>query len=391
MLATGKHFPGHGDTETNSHLSLSTVTASRARLDSVELVPFRAAIDAGVAAMMTYHGILPALDSSGVPATLSSKVLGGVLRQELYFRGLVVTDAMDMMGVVQQFGANEAAKRAVAAGADILLMPSDVPATIDAVVAGVREGRYDERRLDESVRRILVLKQRFGLDRQRYVALDSVRSRVGTAEHAAVARTVADRAVVLVKDSLQQVPLRRGATRKILAITYARRADLGAGVTFASELRRLLVPPKAAGDSPYAQGTEVDPVRAEFVSADDERPDFTRLLRGADSADVTIVSSYVNIGSTTAVAGAPGAFVDFVHELTARGRKPIIVAMGSPYLLQQVPEVPAYLIAWGPSGASQGAAARALLGAIPITAKLPIRIPPFAPMGAGVIRRPSSD
>jgi beta-N-acetylhexosaminidase len=386
MLATGKHFPGHGDTETNSHLSLSTVTASRARLDSVELVPFKAAIEAGVGAIMTYHGILPALDPSGVPATLSSGVLSGVLRQELGFRGLIVTDAMDMIGVVQQFGAAESAKRAVAAGADVLLMPTDIAGTIEAVVAGVREGRYDERRLDVSVRHILALKERFGLQRNRYVSLDSVRAIVGDTSHVAVARRVAERSLVLVKDSLRQVPIAPARGRPVLSITYARRSDLGAGVTFNAELRRLLAPPRAVGDSPYETRTDIDPVRSEYMSADDPAPDFSRLLRAADSASVTIVGSYVNIGSTTATAGAPGAFLEFVRELTTRGVRPIIVAHGSPYLLQQVPQVPAYLVAWGPNSASQGAAARGLLGAIPIGGKLPIRIPPVAAIGAGETR-----
>jgi beta-N-acetylhexosaminidase len=179
MLATGKHFPGHGDTETNSHLALSEVRASRARLDTVELVPFRAAIDAGVGAIMTYHGILPALDSSGVPATLSPLVLTGLLRQSMHYTGLLITDAMDMAGVVAQFGAQESAKRAIAAGADVLLMPADVAGTIDAVVAGVREGRYDAARLDASVRHVLRLKRMFSLDRNRFVSLDSVRIIVG--------------------------------------------------------------------------------------------------------------------------------------------------------------------------------------------------------------------
>jgi beta-N-acetylhexosaminidase len=217
---------------------LSTVTASRERLDSVELVPFRAAIAAGVGAIMTYHGILPALDSSGVPATLSPRVLTGLLRDSLAYGGVLITDAMDMAGVLQQFGAAEAARRAVAAGADVLLMPSDVPGTIDAVVAGVRAGRYTEARLDASVRRLLELKRRFGLDGQRAVPLDSVRAVVGDTAHAAVARRIAERGVVLVKDSLRMIPLTPRRTTRVLSVTYARRADLGAGVAFNASDRR---------------------------------------------------------------------------------------------------------------------------------------------------------
>lgn len=374
MMATGKHFPGHGDTETNSHLSLSTVTASRARLDSVELVPFRAAIDAGVGAIMTYHGILPALDSSGVPATLSPRVLTGLLRDSLAYHGVLITDAMDMVGVLRQFGAAEAARRAVAAGADVLLMPSDVSGTIDAVVTGVREGRYAEARIDASVRRLLDLKRHFGLERSRFVNLDSVRAVVGDTAHSALARRVAERGIVLVKDSLRLVPLSARRGTRVLSITYARRADLGAGVGFNGEMRR-----------------EYDSLRTEFVSADDVGPNFERLLSLADSSDVTVIGSYVNISSTTATAGAPKAFVDFVAALHARNVRSVLVSFGTPYLLQQTPSVPAYMIGWGSSQASQQAAARALLGFNAISGRLPISLPPFATLGGGESRALTRD
>ena len=152
----------------------------------------------------------------------------------------------------------------------------------------------------------------------------------------------------------------------MLAITYARRSDLGAGVGFAAELRR-----------------GYDSVRAEFVSSDDAVPDFRRLLSLADSADVVLLGSYVNISSTTATAGAPRAFVDFVTALQARNARFVLVSFGTPYLLQQASSVSTYVIAWGPSQASQQAAARALLGSSAITGKLPISIPPFARFGDG--------
>jgi beta-N-acetylhexosaminidase len=366
MLATGKHFPGHGDTETNSHLELSTVTASRARLDSVELVPFRAAIAAGIGAIMTYHGILPALDSSGLPATLSPRVLTGLLRDSLGYVGVLITDAMDMAGVLRQFGAPEAARRAVAAGADVLLMPSDVPGTIDAVVAAVGEGRFNEARIDASVRRLLNWKRRFGLDRSRFVNLDSVRAVVGDTSHTAIARRVAERGVVLVNDSSRLVPLASQRTLRVLSITFARRADLGAGVGFNLEMRRAY-----------------DALRTEFISSEDVAPNFQRVLSIADSADVVLVGSYINISSTTATAGAPRAFVDFIASLRARNPRSVLVSFGTPYLLQQTPSVSSYLIAWGSSQASQQAAARALLGSIAITATLPISLPPFAALGGG--------
>jgi beta-N-acetylhexosaminidase len=370
MIATGKHFPGHGDTETNSHLALPIVNATRARLDSVELVPFRAAIAAGVGAIMTFHGAMPALDSTGVPGTLSRPVLSGLLRSELGFAGLIISDAMDMRGVIDTYGSAEAVKRAVEAGADVLLQPVDVRVAIDAVVAGVSEGRYDEARIDQSVRRLLAAKRSVGLDRRRMASFDSVRAVVGDSSHHAVAAAIAAKSITLVKDSLNQVPLSgRARGSRVLSITVARRADLAAGVAFNAELRR-----------------GVRSLRAELVLAEDPAPAFARLLRTVDSVDVVIVSSYMAQSWDAVSTTSPREFIDFVNGLAKRGARPIIVSFGNPYLLEQVRAVPAYVIGWGGFPVSQQAAARAMLGSIAIEGRLPIAIPPVAPLGSGIRR-----
>jgi beta-N-acetylhexosaminidase len=201
MIATGKHFPGHGDTGVNSHLALPVVTVSRSRLDTVELVPFRAAVNGGVGAIMSFHGAMPALDSSGVPGTLSPKVLTGLLRGEMGFRGIIISDAMDMRGVLDQFGAAEAVKRAIAAGIDVLIQPLDVSQTIDAVVEGVTDGRYTEARLDSSVRRVLEIKRKLGLAQRKLVDLSALRFLVGDSSNVQIARRVAEKSITLVKDS----------------------------------------------------------------------------------------------------------------------------------------------------------------------------------------------
>jgi beta-N-acetylhexosaminidase len=372
VLATGKHFPGHGDTETNSHLALAMVSASRSRLDSVELVPFREAVRAGVGAIMTFHGFLPALDSSGVPATLSPLVMSDLLRRDMGFDGILFTDAMDMAGVIDRFGAVEAAKRAIAAGNDILLMPADVAGAVDAVLAGLAEGRYTEARLNASVRRILLLKDRLGLRRERKVPLERVRSIVGDSAHVALAQTIADRSVVLGKDPNVLVPFAGGpAASRVRSVTYARRADLGAGTTFNGELRRIGVR-----------------VTTAYVNADDSLPNLDAFLSSVDSTDIVVVGSYVNISSTTATAGAPPAFEALMNGVRARTPRVILVAFGSPYALTQAPDVPAYLVSWGGLSASQRAAARALAGEIGITATLPISIPPLLRFGAGERREP---
>lgn len=367
MVATGKHFPGHGDTEVNSHLALPVVAASRARLDSVELVPFQRAIDAGAGAIMTFHGAMPALDSTGAPGTLSHAVLTGLLRDDMGFDGVIISDAMDMRGVLDRYGPVEAAKLAVEAGSDVLIQPLDVGQTIAAVAAGVREGRYPESRLDVSVRRILAMKHELGLAERRTVSLDSIRAKVGTRDHQAAASTIAERSITLVRDAHRQLPLmQQPRTARVLSVTYARRTDLMAGSAFDAELRSVF-----------------PGLRRVTVNADEEQPDFARLLRAADSADVVIVSSYVSHAWDATTAAAPRAFVDFVQRLVARERRPIVVAMGNPYLLRQVPDIAAYVIAWGGFPVSQAAAARAMLGKAGVSGTLPVTVSGAATFGAG--------
>ena len=403
MVATGKHFPGHGDTDENSHLTITTVHASRARIDSVELVPFRGAIAGGVQGMMTFHGLVPALDTASIPASLNPAIMTGLLRKQLGFNGLLITDAMDMNGVLSRvsvpantgqtvtgnYGAQiknalsiaEACKLAVAAGADILLMPSDVPAAIDAVVEGVRQGRFTQARVDSSVRRVLEIKQRLGLERRRLVDLDSVRAIVGDTEHVRVAASAAQRSITLARDSLSLVPLARAGTGtaapRVLSITIATRTDLAAGATFNAELR-------ASASS----------LRTELVNPEDSTPGLDRLLNASDSSDVTIVGSYLSTCSSVTNPNAPEPIAAFMRTLVQRHPRTIIVAFGNPYLLQQVPSASTYVVAWGGFPVSQAAAAHALLGSAPVGGRLPISIPPLLRFGAGedraVTARPPS-
>jgi beta-N-acetylhexosaminidase len=365
MIATGKHFPGHGDTGVNSHLALPVVTVSRSRLDTVELVPFRAAVNAGVGAIMSFHGAMPALDSSNVPGTLSPKVLTGLLRGEMGFKGIIISDAMDMRGVLDTYGADEAVKRAIAAGIDVLIQPLDVSKTIDAVLAGIAEGRYTQALVDSSARRVLEAKRRLGLAQSKLVDINALRFLVGDSANSQVARVAAEKSITLVKDSLHLLPLLADSA-KVLSITVARRADLPAGNAFNSELRSHLAK-----------------LRSEFVATEDAALNFPRLIAAADSADVTIVSSYVGQSWDATSASAPESFTNFLRTLADRGRKPIVVAFGNPYLLQQLPWVGTYLVAWGGFPVSQIAAARAILGANAISGRLPISIPPDVDRGRG--------
>jgi beta-N-acetylhexosaminidase len=398
MLATGKHFPGHGDTEQNSHLELARVNASAARLDSVELVPFRAAVRAGVRGIMTFHGSLPGLDTSSLPATLNPRIMTDLLRGKIGFQGLLFTDALDMNGVLGKMTMAEVTQRAVLAGNDVLLMPTDIAGAIDAVVDGVHRGLFPESRITESVRKLLIAKQEMGLARQRFTDLQALRSVVADSANLAVARLASERAITLVKDSLGIVPLgRMPRGSRVVSVTIAPRTDLGAGVTFNAELARMFpslrslslttdqvfdataavaAPGQAGRPAAYLASPQPRLVPALVENA----------LRGAQGADLVIVSSYFGASSSTSRLSAPEGMSDLLDGLQKAGTRVVLATFSNPYLAQDLPPTPAYLVAWGSSPVVQRAAARALLGLAPIGGQLPITIPSVAPYGAGLRR-----
>jgi beta-N-acetylhexosaminidase len=396
MLATGKHFPGHGDTEQNSHLELARVGASAARLDSVELVPFRAAVQAGVRGIMTFHGQLPGLDTSSLPATLNPRIMTDLLRGRLGFRGIIVTDALDMNGVLGKMSMAEVTQRAVVAGNDVLLMPTDIPVAIDAVVEGVRRGMFTEARIDESVRKLLVAKQEMGLARQRLTDLQALRAVVGDSASVSTARVAAERAITLVKDSLGVVPFGGlPRTSRVVSITIAPRTDLGAGVTFNAELARMFPALRSISltteqvfDATVAAAAAPGQ-NAQYVATPQPRllPALVEnALRGAQGADLVVVSSYFGASSSTSRLGAPEGMADLLTGLQKSGTRVVLSTFSNPYLAQDLPPISSYLVAWGGSPLMQRAAARALLGLAPISGQLPISIPSVAPYGAGLRR-----
>ena len=393
MLATGKHFPGHGDTEQNSHLELSRVNVSRARLDSVELKPFQAAIDAGVRGMMTFHGDLPALDTTHTAATLSQRVMTDLLRTQMRFNGLLVTDALDMNGVLGSLSMSEATLRAVEAGNDVLLMPSDAKVSIQAVVDAVASGRITEARINDSVRKLLAAKHEFGLHTNRFVDVEAVRAKVGTVANQAPARDAAAKAITLVRDSLSLVPFKLPRQAKVVSITVSSRVDLSAGRGFDAELRSaypnllsLTLTPEVVADATAgaaagnAGGYKVTPDPAILPAS------VENALAIARGADLVLVSSYVGATSNTASMVPTRGLPELLNGLRAGNTKVVLVSFNNPYLQLGLPLTEAHLIAWSPWTSSQRAAARAMLGRAPITGKLPITLPGVADYGFGLTR-----
>lgn len=369
LLATGKHFPGHGDVHSDSHLGLPAISATRARLDSVELVPFRAGIRAGLDGVMTAHIAVTGVEGADAPpATLSPYFMTRVLREEMGFRGLLFTDAMDMGGVRARYGDGESVVRAVEAGADVVLMPVDVGRAIDTLEAAVRSGRIAPARIDRSVRLILAAKARAGLRRSRTVGLDSLERIVGTRAHQQVAREIAARSITLARDDRGLLPA-VAAARRLLLVTYAQPADPTVGGVFDAMLA--------------APGRRLDTAR---VDARTSEAEYAALRARADSADVVIVSAYVSPFEYAGTVKAGLGFPAFVQSLAAAGTPVVAVSFGSPYLLGSFPAVGTYLLAWGGADACQEAAARALLGVAPITGHLPIAVPPYFARGSGLAR-----
>jgi beta-N-acetylhexosaminidase len=370
LMSTGKHFPGHGDTDTDSHLDLPTIHASRAHLDSIDLPPFRTAVGEGIDGIMTAHIAVVGVEGANAgPATLSHGFMTGVLRDEMHFGGVLFTDAMVMAGVAKRYGATEPLIMALEAGADVLLMPKSVPDGIETIVGAVKSGRLTEARIDASVRRILTAKARAGLRQGRLVDLNAVDRIVTVPEHTNIAEEVAARSITLAQDRMNLVPLVRDSTKRILAITYADPSDLVAGRAFNEVIGQRL----PAATTVRVDGRTTD---AEYAT----------LRAQADSAGLLIVSAYISPREFSGTVGAQAGFSQFVEKIALSGKPIIVISFGSPYLLSAFPSVSSYLLAWGGSPISQRAAALALLGDREINGRLPISLPPALPLGAGIHR-----
>ena len=390
-LATAKHFPGHGDTHVDSHRSLPVLDVTRERLDEVELVPFRAAIDAGVKSVMIGHLSIPSLDPTPapvragdeaendnpygtshhettrggtLPATLSKPVIEGLLRKELGFDGLIVSDAFDMGGLVAHFDPGEAAVRAIEAGMDQIEKTPDVDAAIAAVKEAVRSGRISEQRIDESVRRIL--------DAKKFVSAhvgtpDEIFRTVDSPEHRKVAEEIAKRAITLVREEGSALPLRKDANVAAIVVTPEGLDRLPA---FAQALRSRLANP------PRVYVLDLRSTAEETRAALDE----------AQKADVIVLALAVRARS-----GASGNMVipETVREaldgLQSKANV-ITIAFGTPYLLRDLPRLETYLCAYGVVPDLQVAAVRAIFGEAPISGKLPVTLPGLYRRGHGIVK-----
>jgi len=366
MLATLKHFPGHGDTDVDSHIGLPTIRATYSRLDSVELVPFRAGIDAGAQVVMSAHIAFPAF-TGDAPATMSGAVLTGLLRDSLKFKGMVVTDALMMGSIVAKYGAGEAAVKAFEAGSDLILMPADPDTAIASMLTALQTGRISAARLDASVRRVLEIKRGLGLFSRRFVPLDSIARIVGSRAFQDAADGIAQRSLTLVRDTTGTIARLRKTRSRIALIAYADELNSTVG-------QRMLELLRLGGDtvSFFRLWPQSGP-----ASYDSARVVINRAPTVVFAMNVRPISWKGNIALPDSLAR--------LIAVTDSEKPTVLVSLGSPYLLNQTPAVKSYLIAWSGVRAAERAAGRALLGWSPIRGKLPIRIPPSYPIGYGLV------
>jgi beta-N-acetylhexosaminidase len=365
VLVTAKHFPGHGDTTEDSHLALARLDADRNRIEAVELQPFRTAIAAGVDAVMTAHLAVPALEPENIPATVSTKIITGVLRDELGFHGLVVTDAMDMQGLAAMFDTAEASVRAIQAGADVLLMPKRAEDAIRGVVAAVNTGRISRKRIDESVNRVLAAKVRLGLTRKKLVNLEDIADVVESPESDERAQSVADHAVTLVTDTKDSLPVRHPESTCLIAMTEGRRSQQG--IRLIDEVKKR---------APSVTTTVLDPAMT--------KTDLDQVSEKASSCGQIIAAAFVSVNAYRGNVALAGGYPDFLNALIA-GKVPVLLAaLGNPYLVRSFPNVAAYLTTYSPTPTSETALAKALFGEIAITGHLPVTIPGVAKYGDGI-------
>ena len=390
VIATAKHFPGHGDTNVDSHRGLPIIEHTLAELEKTELVPFRAAINAGVASVMIAHIALPQIDpevikplknmiqgdsevgaeiisqNATIPATLSHKIQTDLLRKQMGFKGLIVTDAMSMSGLTIYFSQEEAGVRAFLAGADLLEKPADVDTMLRGLRDAVKSGRISQERLDESVRRILAWKYELGLFKNKITPIDQIDKIVSNQETAALTQEVANKAITLVRNDANQVPLDK--TKRV--------AILGISNTFDEEIMGPLM------RQLRQNGVRFSAALLQENSTDEQIAKAREMVK---NADVVIAAMYgrVRSGARNSV-GLPDSGVTILRDLLANNKDVIGVSFGNPYILGSFPQLKTYMVAYGDMASLQRASANALFGAQDITGRLPISLPGLYPRGTGI-------
>jgi len=372
LLATGKHFPGHGNTGTDTHAKLGVVTSSRKEFESLELLPYKEVLKKAMpSSIMSAHLWIRAIDADTVPATLSSNAMTKLLRGRLKFDGIVFTDAMAMGGITTRYPFDVATVKAIQAGCDVILFPGDLAKGIQAIRQAVANGQLAEKRIDESVRRILRAKTRVGIHEQRLVNVDKISRLVGTDENYYEAKKIAAKCVTLAKNDGKLVPLKPAQKVLILAISNKEgNSIISRGlVSFPDEIKKL-------------SGSVTELRLSDSLRSDE----IGRALKLAAEADVVVVAAYIKIVLSSGTVALPPAHTAFLQKLAEVNQRVALVSFGNPYIGASAPAIPAYICAFDNAKALQEATAEALYGKAPFRGKLPVTVSEKMKFGVGLTK-----
>lgn len=367
LVSTAKHFPGHGDTDTDSHLALPVVNNNYARLDTLELVPFRAAIADSIPSIMSAHIALPKVSPNpDRPSTLDPNILQAILRDSLDYQGVVVTDALDMKGISSKYSPGRAVVAALKAGADIMLLSPDEYTAIYEVEAAVKSGRISEQRIDRSVRKILRWKISHGLFHRTQVNLDRLSKIINAPDAVTFSDYLARRSITVLKNKDDVLPLRPKDYPKVLTISISDDEDGNTGLGFVHDMRK------------YHPMVSFD-VFDKRTSKEEQKD----ILQAARKTDLIVLASYIYVQTGKDIQLSDRQ-LSFIHKLKKLGKPIVLIAFGNPYVIHDLPEADVHMLAWSAARQQVDAAADALFGASRIAGRLPIRIPGLYRMGDGL-------
>ena len=367
VIATAKHFPGHGDTEIDSHKDLPVLNFSMDRLNQIELVPFKNAVQKNVMSVMIAHLSFPELEPKpNVPASLSENIVNGLLIDKLGFEGLIVTDALNMQGITKYFSPSQVAVMCVKAGIDLILMPLDEETTIDAIERAVNSGEITEQRINKSAEKILKVKAWLGLNENKYVNSTDVYKVINTPESNELAQQIADESITLVKDEGNIIPFKQ-LNEKVLVFNISTGTDNVNSNYFSEKI-----------SSAYPNSIIMD------ENTDIDEKSVSELLQTANDYQYIIAAIYAKVKYGTGKIYILPAHKELINSLASMNKRVIVISFGNPYLLKEFPDIPNYLCAYGDADVSINAVIRAIRGEIKIKGKLPVTITDNYKIGTGI-------
>ena len=358
VITTAKHFPGHGNTQIDSHQDLPKIKGTEKEITDNELFPFQSTINSGVHCIMVGHLDVPALDTTETPATLSKPILTGLLKEKMRFDGLIATDAMNMNAITNYYSVAEATLKAIEAGNDLILLPPDEDVAINSIFEAIKSGDIKIERINYSVRKILAAKRWLRLEQNQLADLDELTKIISQNSHIRLAREIAEKSITLVQNKRKIIPIDPAKSRRTVCITVTDEIETESDLLF-----QKLVEDK------------FENVKKIILNKKDRVKDYQIAYQIARQADLILLPSFVKVKAYQGTVNLSKRNTDFINKLLALSVPSVLISFGNPYLLSVFPKVRAYLCAYGDVPVSQTAMISAIVGENDITGKLPISIP----------------